>query len=85
MGRLSIGKYALLCLVGGEIAYTVCMLYGFFLVGKAAELHLALFQLFPGFSGMNFVSWLAGAVSVAIWGYAVGAYISWMHNASIKG
>ena len=84
MGKLSIGKYAALFILGGEIAYTACMLYGNFLSGKAAELHLALFQLLPGFAGMNFGSWFMGAISVAIWSGATGAYISWMHNASLK-
>lgn len=85
MGKLSIGKYAGLCILGGEIAYTVCMAYGFFLTGKAAELHLALFQLFPGFTGLNLVSWFAGAIAMAVWSGLAGAYIAWMHNASIKG
>jgi len=84
MGKLVVGKYAALWVLGGEAAYTVCMLYGNWLSGKAAELHLALFQLFPGFTGMNFGSWFIGAVSVAIWSGAAGAYISWMHNTSLK-
>lgn len=84
MGKISIGKYAGLCMLGGEIAYTACMLYGTFLSGKAAELHLALFQLFPGYSGMNFSSWFIGAISVAIWSGVGGVYISWMHNVSLK-
>lgn len=84
MGKLSIGKYAGLCILGGEIAYTVCMLYGVFLTDKAVELHLALFRLLPGFTNMNFSSWIIGAVSVALWSGLSGAYISWMHNASIK-
>lgn len=84
MGKLSVGKYAGLCVFGGEIAYTVCMLYGNFLTGKAAELHLALFQLLPGYSGINFSSWFIGAISVAIWSGVGGAYISWMHNVSLK-
>jgi hypothetical protein len=84
MGKLSIGKYAGLCILGGEIAYTVCMVYGRFLSGKAVELHLALFQLLPGFTGMNFNSWFVGAISVAIWSGVAGAYISWMHNVSME-
>lgn len=84
MGKLSIGKYAGLCVLGGEVAYTACMFYGKFLTGKAAELHLNLLQLFPGFSGMNFGSWLSGAVTVAVWAGVGGAYIAWMHNASLK-
>lgn len=84
MGKLSIGKYAGLCILGGEIAYTICMMYGSFLSGKAAELHLALFQLLPGFSGMNFGSWIVGALSVAVWSGVAGAYIAWMHNSSLE-
>lgn len=84
MEKLSIKKYAWLCVLGGEIAYTVCMLYGEFLSGKAAELHLALFQLLPGFSGINFGSWFLGAISVAVWSGVAGAYVAWMHNASLQ-
>lgn len=84
MGKLSIGKYAGLCVLGGVIAYTVCMTYGFFLTGTAAELHVALFQLFPGFAGMDPVSWFAGVISVAVWSGIGGAYIAWMHNVSLE-
>lgn len=84
MGYLSIGKYAALCVLGGEIAYTVCMVYGIFLSGKAAELHSALFQLFPGFSGLNFASWFFGGLTMVVWSGAAGAYIAWMHNVSVK-
>ncbi len=84
MGNLSIGKYAALCVLGGEIAFAVCMAYGLFLTGKAAELHLALFQLLPGYTGMNLISWFIGAILVAVWSGLGGSYIAWMHNVSIK-
>lgn len=84
MGKLSIGKYAGLCVLGGEIVYTVCLWYGTTLSGKAAELHHAFFELLPGFTWVSFGSWLAGAVSIALWSGIAGAYIAWMHNASIK-
>lgn len=84
MGKLSIGTYAGLCVLGGVLAYTVCMAYGLLLTGKAAELHFALFQLFPGFTGMDPISWLSGAISVAVWSGVGGAYIAWMHNVSLK-
>ncbi len=84
MGKLSVKKYAGLCIVGGEIAYTACMMYGVWLSGKAAELHTALFQLLPGFSNMNFGSWFVGGISIAVWSGLGGAYIAWMHNASIQ-
>lgn len=83
MAKLSIKKYAALCVLGGEIVYTGCMLYGLTLSGKAAELHLSLFQLLPGFGGMSVVSWIAGAISVALWSGVGGSYIAWMHNKSI--
>lgn len=83
MEKLSIGKYAGLCVLGGEIAYTVCMLYGAMLSGKTTDLHLALFQLLPGFNGINFVSWFLGALSIAVWSGIGGAFVAWMHNASI--
>ena len=81
---LSIKKYSLLCILGGEIAYTVCMAYGVFLSEQAAALHLALFQLLPGVTDLGFGSWLAGAVSIAIWSGVFGAYIAWMHNKSLR-
>ncbi len=81
---LSIQRYALLCILGGEVAYTLCMAYGFFLTGSADALHLALFQLLPGFSGMDLVSWFVGAITIAIWSGLGGAYIAWMHNVSMK-
>ena len=84
MGKLSIGKYAGLCVLGGEVAYTVCIVYGTTLTGKGAELHHALFELLPGFSWLGFGSYIAGAVSVAIWSGIGGAYVAWMHNVSIK-
>lgn len=84
MGKLLILKYAALCVLGGEIAFTVCMVYGRFLTGKAAEMHTAIFQMLPGYSGMNFFSWLAGAGVVAVWSGAMGAYVAWMHNVSIS-
>jgi len=84
MGKLSIGTYAGLCVLGGEIAYTVCMFYGLFLTGSAAALHLSLFQLLPGYTGMNLTSWIFGAISVALWSGIAGAYISWMHNISLQ-
>ncbi len=84
MGTLSIGKYAGLCVLGGEIAYGACIIYGTTLTGKVAELHHALFGLFPGFAWLGVGSIIAGAVTVALWSGIGGAYIAWMHNVSIK-
>lgn len=84
MGYLSVGKYSALCVLGGEIAYTVCMVYGNFLSGAAAQLHADLFALLPGFTGVNFASWFFGALTVAVWSGVAGAYVAWMHNVSVK-
>lgn len=84
MGKLSVGKYAGLCILGGEIVYTACLIYGTTLSGKTAELHHTLFELLPGFTWVGFGSWIAGGISIAIWSGLGGAYIAWMHNASLK-
>lgn len=84
MGKLSIKKYAALCVLGGEIAYTACLLFGTQLTGKAAALHHALFELLPGFTWLGFGSFLAGAATVAVWSGVAGAYIAWMHNFSLE-
>ena len=84
MGKLSIGTYAGLCVLGGEVAYAACLIYGTFLSGKAAELHHAIFELLPGFSWLGVGSIIAGAITVAFWSGLGGAYIAWMHNVSLK-
>lgn len=84
MGKLSIAKYAGLCVVGGFIAYAACFLFGFTLDGSAADLHLAIFSMLPGFSALDATSFFFGAISVALWSAVGGAYIAWMHNVSIK-
>jgi len=84
MGKLFLGKYASLCVVGGEIVYTICMIYGFFLSGSKAALHASLFELLPGWNGMNLMSWVFGAITVALWCGVVGAYVAWMHNVSLE-
>lgn len=84
MGKLSIKKYAWLCVLGGETAYTACLLYGTTLTGKTAELHHAIFALLPGFAWISFGSWLAGAISIAVWSGLGGAFVAWMHNVSLE-
>lgn len=84
MHKLSLGRYAALCVLGGELAYTACLLYGTRLSGKAAEFHHAIFELLPGFTWLGFGSYIAGALTVAIWSGVAGAYIAWMHNVSLS-
>ncbi len=84
MGKLSIKMYAALCVLGGEVAYVVCLIYGTTLTGPAAELHHDLFALLPGFTWLSAGSFIAGAISVALWSGIGGSYIAWMHNKSLK-
>ena len=84
MGQLSVGKYAGLCVLGGEVAYTACLIFGSTLKGDAAALHHSLFELLPGFTWFSAGSFILGAISIAIWAGLGGAYIAWMHNVSIK-
>lgn len=82
---LSIKKYSGLCVLGGEVAYIACLFYGStFLAGEAYSLHAKLFELFLGFHWIDLQSVIIGGLWVALWSGIVGAYIAWMHNASIK-
>ena len=84
MGKLSIKKYSLLCLLGGEVVYIACLLYGTMLTGRFAELHHSIFELLPGFTWLSFGSFVVGAVTVGLWSVLGGAYIAWMHNYSLE-
>lgn len=84
MGKLSPGKYAGLCILGGEVLYLACYAYGSFLADSSLELHRAIFALLPGFTSGGVGDVLAGAVSIAFWSGIGGLYIAWMHNVSIK-
>ncbi len=81
--KLSLSKYAGLCVLGGEVAYLACYAYGSFLTGKMAELHHSLFSLLPGFTWGSSSGLLVGAVSIALWSGVGGLYIAWMHNVSM--
>ncbi|OGN03785.1 MAG: hypothetical protein A2655_04530 [Candidatus Yanofskybacteria bacterium RIFCSPHIGHO2_01_FULL_43_42] len=83
MGKLSIKKYSSLCALGGVVAYTTCLIYGTTLTSKAAELHHAIFELLPGFTWLNFGSFVVGAITIGVWSGIGGAYIAWMHNTSL--
>jgi hypothetical protein len=80
---LSKAKYSLLCLLGIEVFYALCIAYGSLLSGKAQELHHSLFELLPGFAWSNLVSYVWGAVLLGIFGIVAGWYVAWMHNTSL--
>ena len=84
MEQLSLKKYSLLCMLGGEIAYAACLIYGTTLAGKVAEFHHAIFELLPGFTWLSLGSFITGAITIGVWSGIGGAYIAWMHNFSLE-
>ena len=79
---LSNTKYAGLCVLGMEVFYALCVVYGLLLSGKARELHRSLFELLPWFAWGNPLSLVWGAVLLGIFA-VMGWYIAWMHNVSL--
>lgn len=76
-------KYAGLCVLGTEIFYVLCLVYGSLLTEKARELHHSLFELLPWFVWGSPLSMIGGAVWLGIFAMIAGWYIAWMHNASL--
>ena len=82
---LSKTKYAVLCVVGAEIFYVLCIMYGVTLSGRASELHHSLFELMPLFVWGSIISFVLGALYLALFSLLFGWYVAWMHNASLVG
>ena len=80
---LSTKIYGWLCVLGTEIAYVLCLVYGTFLTGKSAELHHSLFELLPGFSWGSAGSVVLGAAELFVFAWIFAWYIVWMHNKSL--
>lgn len=80
---LSLKRYGWLCVLGGEVFYAVCLIWGLFLTGRAAELHHSLFELMPGFVWGNIGSVILGAVELFVFAWIGAWYIVWMHNSSL--
>ena len=82
---LSLRRYGWLCVVGGELAYIVCLLGGYLPLRSArgTELHHTLFETLPGFVWGQPSSMLLGAVYVFVFAWIFGAYMAWMHNTSL--
>jgi hypothetical protein len=82
---LSLKRYAWLCVLGGEVAYFICLLGGYLPMRteRATEIHKALFGTLPGFTWGNPLSIILGAVYVFMLAWIFGAYIAWMHNTSL--
>ena len=84
---LSLRRYGWLCVLGGEVAYLVCMLGGYLPLRstRGTELHHALFETLPGFVWGQPSSMLLGAVYVFVFAWIFSAYMVWMHNTSLIG
>ena len=82
---LQLKRYGWLCVLGGEIAYFVCLLGGYLPLrsARAVELHHLLFETLPGFVWGNPLSILLGAVYVFVFSWIFAAYMVWMHNTSL--
>ena len=86
MGKLNLKSYVWKCVLGGEIAYTLCLLGGLLPLRsvEAVRLHHLLFETLPGFTWLNLSSFLLGAVYVFVGSWIFGSYYVWMHNSSIE-
>lgn len=80
---LSTNKYSALCVLGTEIFYVLCLLYGYLLSAKGKEIHATLFELIPGFVWGSPINMLWGGVFLGILAWIGGWYVAWMHNASL--
>ena len=82
---LSLKRYGWLCVLGGEIAYFVCLIGGYlpWRTARGIELHHALFETVPGFVWGNFGSIILGAVYVFVFAWIFAWYMVWMHNTSL--
>ena len=84
---LSLKRYCWMCVLGGEVAYAVCLLGGYLPLrsARATELHHTLFETLPGFVWGQPSSMLLGAVYVFVFAWIFGGYMVWMHNTSLIG
>lgn len=85
MGKLSPTPYVGKCILGMEIFYVVCLLYGAILTGPAKETHDFLWSIgIPGFTYLTMGSAIWGAVYLGILAAIFGSYMVWMHNTSME-
>lgn len=84
---LSLKRYGWLCVLGGEIAYAICLAGGYLPMRttNAMELHRTLFETLPGFVWGGLGSILLGAGYVFVLSWIFAWYFVWMHNASLIG
>ena len=82
---LSMKRYRWLCVLGGEVAYFICLLGGLLPIRTASgiELHHRIFETLPGFVWLNVQSVVLGAVYMFVFAWIFGSYFVWMHNTSL--
>ncbi|MEK7606509.1 MAG: hypothetical protein AAB458_02905 [Patescibacteria group bacterium] len=85
MEKLSLKSYVWKCVLGGEVAYVLCLIGGYIPWRSEAvtELHHRLFETLPGFVWGSFGSYILGAVYVLVFSLIFGSYMVWMHNSSL--
>lgn len=85
MGQLSLKQYGWKCVLGAEVVYIICLLGGFLPLRsvRGVELHHALFETLPGFTWINFGSFVVGAVYMFVFAWVFAWYYVWMHNSSL--
>lgn len=82
---LSLRRYGWLCVLGGEVAYVICLAGGYLPIRntRAMELHRELFETIPGFIWGNVGSIFLGAAYVFAFAWLFAWYMVWMHNTSL--
>lgn len=85
MEKLSLKSYVWKCVLGGEVAYVLCLIGGYipWRTDAGTELHHRLFETLPGFVWGNVGSMILGAVYVLVFAWIFGSYMVWMHNSSL--
>ena len=82
---LSLKQYGWRCVLGAEVSYFICLAGGFLPLrsAQAMELHHTLFETLPGFTWINILSVLLGAVYFFVFSWIFAVYMVWMHNKSL--
>lgn len=83
MEKLSLKSYGWKCVLGIEVVYITCMLYGTFLTGAKVTLHHSLFSLLPGFVWGTVGGIVFGAIDLFVFAWIFAWYMVWMHNSSL--
>lgn len=84
MGKLAYKPYLWRCILGGEIVYVLCVMYGVMINPATQGVHTALFNTLPGFTWLTPGSFVLGLLYVFVTSVVFGAYMVWMHNASVE-